>query len=128
MRWRRMLTTVGVISGISHMSGFVDDIGASRPDEEVESAAWRDDVAAGAPARRGDHGTVVVRWQDDLNEWLAVTLPQFGPIEVDGVFGPETETATRAFQDAHPQVPTDLVVDAEDQVALADALASRPAG
>jgi peptidoglycan hydrolase-like protein with peptidoglycan-binding domain len=79
-----------------------------------------------APSRPGDRGATVAQWQEDLDRWLAAYRPDVPPVPVDGDFGPETEQATRIFQDASGDVPTDLVVDAEDRAALTRALEVLP--
>ena len=66
------------------------------------------DVAHGATVRRldrGDRGTDVADWQLQLNTvqhgpFASSRTPTFGPIETDGVFGPNTERTTRVFQRA----------------------------
>jgi glutamyl endopeptidase len=58
--------------------------------------------AAGRPTvRYGSKGSAVRELQYRLNVWLAVT-PAAGlaPLAVDGVLGPKTQAATRAFQRA----------------------------
>ncbi len=77
----------------------------------------------------GDTGELVAFWQDRLNDWIALSdggAPAVGltQITVDGVFGPETEDATRVFQDLSAAVPTDGVVHPEDRVALREAIDS----
>lgn len=47
--------------------------------------------------RAGDAGPVVMTWQDELNAWSRLTGAPL-PIEDDGVFGPATDAATRAFE------------------------------
>ncbi len=73
----------------------------------------------------GDTGELVAFWQDRLNDWFAlseVDVDADDAIVVDGVFGPETQRATAAFQDASEAVPTDGIVDPEDRVALREAI------
>ncbi len=74
-----------------------------------------------------DTGELVAFWQDRLNDWIALSdggAPAEGltQIAVDGVFGPDTEDATRVFQDLNGTVPTDGVVHPEDRVALREAI------
>ncbi|HEY8546980.1 MAG TPA: peptidoglycan-binding domain-containing protein [Acidimicrobiales bacterium] len=119
MRWRRVLAVTGLVTGGFRLAHLVEDIQAEEP-EPVPAAATGAEAEELPSLRRGDRGIAVVRWQDDLNEWIAADAPHLAPVAVDGVFGPATEAATRAFQDADARVPTDLVVDAEDQAALAE--------
>ncbi len=75
----------------------------------------------------GDTGELVAFWQDRLNDWIVLSdggAPAVGltQIAVDGVFGPETEDATRVFQDLNDTVPTDGIVHPEDRVALREAI------
>jgi hypothetical protein len=66
------------------------------------------DVAHGATVRRldrGDRGADVADWQLQLNTvqhgpFASSRTPTFGPIATDGIFGPNTERATRVFQRA----------------------------
>ncbi len=74
-----------------------------------------------------DTGELVAFWQERLNDWIALSdggTPAVGltQIAVDGVFGPDTEDATRVFQDLNGTVPTDGVVHPEDRVALREAI------
>jgi peptidoglycan hydrolase-like protein with peptidoglycan-binding domain len=126
LRWRRVITVISVASAIAHVATTASELGYDRTDD-AEATAWQDDVVGGPPIGAGSRGTEVTRWQDDLNEWLRTHRPRSMPIAVDGIFGPQTEDATRAFQDAHPGLPTDLVVDPDDRSALADDVAHPPA-
>ncbi len=59
-------------------------------------------VSAATPApllRRGDTGDAVARWQERLNQWL-IPNPSHGVLDVDGIYGPYTESATIALQRA----------------------------
>jgi hypothetical protein len=66
------------------------------------------DVAHGATVRRldrGDRGPDVADWQLQLNTvqhgpFASSTATTFGPLATDGVFGANTERATRVFQRA----------------------------
>ncbi|HSJ45184.1 MAG TPA: peptidoglycan-binding protein [Euzebyales bacterium] len=66
------------------------------------------DVAHGAIVRRldrGDRGSDVADWQLQLNTvqhgpFASSTTPTFGLIATDGIFGPNTDRATRLFQRA----------------------------
>jgi peptidoglycan hydrolase-like protein with peptidoglycan-binding domain len=51
--------------------------------------------------RRGSRGAAVSELQTRLNVWIART-PGVGlaPLAVDGIFGPKTDAAVRAFQRA----------------------------
>jgi peptidoglycan hydrolase-like protein with peptidoglycan-binding domain len=125
MRWRRAITVISVASAIAHVGTTASELGRDRTDD-AEATAWQDDIARGPALGAGSRGTEVTRWQDDLNEWLQTHRPRSTPITVDGIFGPETEDATRAFQDAHPGLPTDLVVDPDDRLALDADIAHPP--
>ena len=72
----------------------------------------------------GDSGPAVEVWQDRLNEWLRLTGDPLYPIVVDGEFGPQTETATRAFQRANSAVVNDGTVDDDDRIALEAAIST----
>lgn len=122
MRWKRVVAAVGLVTGASRMVDFVEGIG-SHEAGAAPAVAQGPDTADARPLVRDDRGADVIRWQDDLNDWIAVAAPHLPPVTVDGVFGPHTEEATRAFQDVDPRVPTDLRVDRDDQVALARAIA-----
>jgi peptidoglycan hydrolase-like protein with peptidoglycan-binding domain len=113
MRLRTIVAAVGLVSGAAHVM-----------DAAGELRAFRDPQAQATESstRVGDRGAAVTSWQSSLNDWRAQSPADLGPIAVDGVFGPETEVATRDFQDASAEVPTDLVVDDEDRAALAAAL------
>jgi len=51
------------------------------------------------PFQRGDTGPAVQRWQSDLNLWFRMVTPaNRGPLQVDGIHGPNTEEATEEFQ------------------------------
>jgi hypothetical protein len=66
------------------------------------------DVAHGATVRRldrGDRGADVADWQLQLNTvqhgpFASSTTPALGPLATDGIFGRNTERATRVFQQA----------------------------
>lgn len=66
---------------------------------------------------RGDTGHAVSVWQESLNEALLIST-NYRPLAIDGVFGSETEQATRAFQENNQDVESDLVVDAADRRAI----------
>ncbi|MGD9755628.1 MAG: peptidoglycan-binding protein [Acidimicrobiia bacterium] len=70
----------------------------------------------------GESGTLVAWWQERLNTWIGLSDTDLAPVAVDGIFGPNTQTATRVFQEATDSVPTDGVVHPEDRVALRDAI------
>lgn len=123
MRWKRSVAAVGLVTGTARLADLADRVD---PHPGVPAAAATEGLATAGPATplaAGARGPGVIRWQEDLNEWIAAAAPERAPVAVDGVFGPGTEDATRAFQAADPDVPTDLVVDPEDQLALARAVA-----
>jgi len=87
------------------------------------------DVAHGATVRRldrGDRGTDVGDWQLQLNTvqhgpFASSDATTFGPIATDGIFGPNTERATRVFQRAEG-VDVTGVVNAATRGAMRRAL------
>ncbi len=70
----------------------------------------------------GSSGELVTWWQAGLNEWLLLTSSDLYPILVDGDFGPQTETATRAFQSTVIGLAVDGSVSDADRVALENAI------
>ena len=71
----------------------------------VGTDTWRivDDIYTGTPTlRRGSKGVFVKMLQTRLNERA------FGPLVVDGEFGPATEEAVKKLQQSHSHI---LVVD-----------------
>ncbi len=91
------------------------------------SASHEASVTDDTVVTAGDTGELVAFWQDRLNDWIALSgggAPAVGltQIAVDGVFGTETEDATRVFQDLNDTVPTDGIVHPEDRVALREAI------
>lgn len=70
---------------------------------------------------RGDRGPAVERWQDHLNDWLQVERTEQGRLATDGVFGPNTEQATRDFQRGQG-IAVDGIVGPETRAALSEAL------
>ena len=115
MRLRTIVAAVGLASGAAHLMDAAGELQAFR-DPQAQAQATE------SSTRVGDRGVAVTSWQSSLNDWRARSPAHLGPLAVDGVFGPETEEATRTFQDASAEVPTDLVVDDEDRVALAAAI------
>jgi peptidoglycan hydrolase-like protein with peptidoglycan-binding domain len=68
----------------------------------------------------GDRGDGVAAWQSALDSWLAAAGARDRQIAVDGIFGPDTEAATRFFQ--HSQgVHVDGLVGPETRAALVSA-------
>lgn len=83
------------------------------------------ETADGAPpVEPGDRGRLAAWWQDRLNTWIALSGASIDPLVVDGWYGPNSEAATRVFQDRVAAVPTDGIVNPEDRVALSDAIAA----
>ncbi len=68
----------------------------------------------------GDRGDDVARWQMDLTRWLTATGAWSPPLGIDGIYGPETEAATRLFQTAQG-VTADGLAGPETRAALASA-------
>ncbi|MFN3216742.1 MAG: peptidoglycan-binding domain-containing protein [Acidimicrobiales bacterium] len=108
-----------------------DDATESSATDEADEATTEDSVTARADQAsadnpqvlmRGDTGTLVAWWQDRLNDWLVLSDRDDQTIAVDGIYGPNTETATRTFQDTNDTVETDGIVDPIDRVALRDAI------
>ncbi len=95
-------------------------------------ASGRTPVAHEPVLAPGDRGDAVAAWQAAVNRWAAAAGAPFGPLAVDGVYGPATEAATRQFQQAQA-ITVDGLVGPETQAALASAPAlvnasSRPPG
>jgi peptidoglycan hydrolase-like protein with peptidoglycan-binding domain len=67
--------------------------------------------------RRGDCGLAVAQWQRQLNR------VHRSKVAVDGIFGPATECATRAFQKAHG-ISVDGVVGTQTRLAMKRTLSS----
>lgn len=63
----------------------------------------------------GDRGAAVRAWQDQLHR-----LPGYGELDVDGIFGPETEAYVRWFQGSHG-LETDGIAGPATWHALLDA-------
>jgi peptidoglycan hydrolase-like protein with peptidoglycan-binding domain len=85
-------------------------------------------IQAGGTAPPAGGELRVAFWQDRLNLWLHLMGSELFPIPEDGVFGPETEAATRQFQDTYSGVETTGVVTDLDRVALDQAIAHIQAG
>jgi peptidoglycan hydrolase-like protein with peptidoglycan-binding domain len=50
----------------------------------------------------GASGLAVIELQRRLNQWISAAKPVgLGPLAVDGIFGPRTAAAVRAYQRAH---------------------------
>jgi peptidoglycan hydrolase-like protein with peptidoglycan-binding domain len=83
-------------------------------------------AAHAGPARhepflaRGDIGPLVSDWQRELDRWFDRTGRGSEAVAVDGVFGPATERATRAFQTAQ-RITVDGLVGPETRAALLSA-------
>lgn len=88
----------------------------------VTSAASAQATDPALTLARGSEGRLVSFWQDRLNDWLALSGSDRFPITVDGLFGPQTERATRSFQAAEGGVEADGRVDDLDRVVLRDAV------
>ena len=91
-----------------------------------EAAAQSDELtveeARGLPTlERGDHGSAVADWQNRLNDWLQIERTEQGRLATDGVFGPNTEQATRDFQRGQG-IAVDGIVGPETRAALSEAL------
>lgn len=97
--------------------------GLGEDDPRAELTVSADATPAGfAPVARGETGLRVAWWQDRLNEWLDLVDHELHPISVDGIFGPETETATLEFQRWSDRLEADATVEPTDRVALRDAI------
>ena len=83
-------------------------------------ASGRSPVAHEPVLAPGDRGDAVAAWQAAVNRWAAAADAPFGPLAVDGVYGPATEAATRQFQQAQA-ITVDGLVGPETQAALASA-------
>ncbi len=82
--------------------------------------AGRTPVAQGPFLTPGDRGSAVADWQSALNRWLDAVGAGSRSLQVDGVYGPDTEATTRFFQQAQA-VTVDGLVGPETQAALASA-------
>src|SRR6056297_1725380 len=82
----------------------------------------RQTVLRAAPVELGDRNELAAWWQDRLNEWLQLSGSELYPIVVDGWYGPNTQQATIAFQEATASVEADGVVKPQDRVALREAI------
>ena len=89
---------------------------AEEPADDDEPAQADDEPVL----RRGDRGEAVADWQRDLNQVRTHDL------EVDGVFGEGTHTATARFQRRH-DLPDDGVVGARTRAAMQQAQADKEA-
>ena len=72
------------------------------PPELLPTATPPGPVTSAQPTlARGATGAAVEDLQRRLNAWMTNTQPAgLAPLEVDGIFGPRTEAAVRAFQQA----------------------------
>lgn len=84
----------------------------------IRLAIERFDSTDSSPLQRGDRGGLVAIWQSRLNKWLILAQIEHGPVAIDGVFGSETEEATRLFQENSDKVETDLLVHGDDWTEL----------
>jgi hypothetical protein len=73
--------------------------------------------AKGVVLKLGDHGSVVAKWQAQLNSWLRATASTLKPLPLDGVFGAATQAATIALQKSRG-LTADGVVGAKTRRAL----------
>jgi peptidoglycan hydrolase-like protein with peptidoglycan-binding domain len=73
-------------------------------------------------ARPGSMGPNVAAWQRSLNRWRAAAGASGPDLAVDGVFGPNTEAATRAFQ-ASQSITVDGLIGPETLAAFRSAAA-----
>ena len=83
-------------------------------------AAGRTPVAHEPSLGPGDRGDAVAAWQAALNRWATAAGTSAGPLTVDGAYGPETEQATRTFQQTQG-ITVDGLVGPETRAALASA-------
>ena len=87
-------------------------------------AAGRTPVADEPSLGPGDRGDAVAAWQAALNRWATAAGTSAGPLTVDGAYGPETEQATRTFQQTQG-ITVDGLVGPETRAALAQRAGAR---
>ena len=101
----------------------VEADGVVNPEDRVALREAIQELEDGAaPVELGDRNELAAWWQDRLNEWLQLSGSDLYPIVVDGWYGPNTQEATIAFQEATETVDADGVVNPEDRVALREAI------
>lgn len=85
--------------------------------ESVGLSRFVGDLEASSNAiQPGDEGAVVVTWQSELNDWNRLTGNDL-PIESDGIYGPNSQAATRVFE-SEVGLQVDGIVEAEDRSAM----------
>lgn len=72
----------------------------------------------------GSRGAAVRTWQIDI-DWVADKVPGVPHIANDGIYGPKTATATRAFQ-RYAHIRIDGVVGPQTRAAMNTALHGSP--
>ncbi len=80
-------------------------------------AAGRTPVAHAPALAPGDRGAEVAAWQEALNRWTLAAGEPIPRLVVDGIYGPATEAAVRAFQAAQG-VTVDGLAGPESRAAL----------
>jgi len=66
-------------------------------------------TTTGAVLKLGDTGQDVVAWQNSLNQWIQASGSSLTPLTADGTFGPGTQEATVALQNAAGLAPDGIV-------------------
>ena len=113
--------SVAAVVAFAPMSGVVDAAPSALLQQEGDNTD-RSETAAAPPVELGDRNELAAWWQDRLNEWLQLSGSELYPIVVDGWYGPNTQQATIAFQEATASVEADGVVNPQDRVALREAI------
>src|SRR6056297_4238281 len=113
--------SVAAVVAFAPMSGVVDAAPSALLQQEGDNTD-RSETAAAPPVELGDRNELAAWWQDRLNEWLQLSGSELYPIVVDGWYGPNTQQATIAFQEATASVEADGVVNPQDRIALREAI------
>lgn len=120
-----VLTTAAAIPALAAL-GF--GALAAAPAANAQTTAATVKVAAttssSRPLMTGDHGSDVRAWQQDIDR-VTGKIPGVPHIATDGVYGPRTSAATRAFQ-RYAHLSIDGVVGAHTRAAMSTALHGSP--
>jgi murein L,D-transpeptidase YcbB/YkuD len=114
------LKRVGVAGSVAPLSVFVTDPNLTSAQSIALLVLPAQPHTATTTLSLAATGAAVVAWQTQLNDWLR--LKHEKPLPTDGAFGPGTQTATEALQQAQGLTP-DGVVGPATRKALQTALA-----